>query len=54
MTTALAFNPRAARFLDAAFDEEVLLRRVQGRQVRALAEFAGVGGSRHRTKDSVR
>ncbi len=53
MTTTLAFNLKAARFLEAAFDEEVLLRQAQGRQVRALAEFAAVGGSRRSVTEEV-
>nr|WP_082857631.1 HNH endonuclease signature motif containing protein [Amycolatopsis regifaucium] len=53
MTQTLVYNPKAARFLDAAFDEEVLLRQAQGRQVRALAEFAAVGGSRRSVTEEV-
>ncbi|MEU3623849.1 HNH endonuclease, partial [Amycolatopsis coloradensis] len=53
MTTTLGFNPKAARVLDAAFDEEVSLRRAQGRQVRALAEFAAIGGSRRSVTEEV-
>lgn len=53
MTTTLAYNPKAARFLDAAFDEELSLRRTQGRQVRALADFAARGGSRRSVTEEV-
>ncbi|RSM55133.1 HNH endonuclease [Amycolatopsis sp. WAC 01376] len=53
MTTTLPHNPKAARFLDAAFDEEVSLRRTQGRQVRALADFAVRGGSRRSVTEEV-
>ncbi|MBB5857709.1 hypothetical protein HDA45_007796 [Amycolatopsis umgeniensis] len=53
MTTTLAFNPKATRFLDTAYDEEVSLRRTQGRQVRALAGFAAVGGSRRSVTEEV-
>ncbi|WP_181770956.1 HNH endonuclease signature motif containing protein [Amycolatopsis pittospori] len=53
MTPTLAHNPKTARFLDAAFDEEVLLRQAQGRQVRALADFAAVAGSRRSMTEEV-
>nr|WP_083920523.1 HNH endonuclease signature motif containing protein [Amycolatopsis decaplanina] len=53
MTTSLGFNPKAARFLDAAYDEEVSLRRAQGRQVRSIAGFAAVGGSRRSVTEEV-
>ncbi|RSN35328.1 HNH endonuclease [Amycolatopsis sp. WAC 04169] len=53
MTQSLAFNPKAARFLDAAYDEEVVLRRAQGRQVHSIAQFAGVGGSRRSVTEEV-
>ncbi|OXM58127.1 HNH endonuclease [Amycolatopsis thailandensis] len=53
MTTSLAFNPKAARLLDAAHDEEILLRQAQGRQVRSIAEFAAVGGSRRSVTEEV-
>ncbi|WP_184902507.1 HNH endonuclease signature motif containing protein [Amycolatopsis umgeniensis] len=53
MTTSLAFNPKAACFLDTAFAEEVSLRRTQGRQVRALARFAEAGGSRRSVTEEV-
>lgn len=53
VTQSLAYNPKAARFLDAAYDEEVSLRRSQGRQVRSIAEFAAVGGSRRSVTEEV-
>ncbi|UMP00277.1 HNH endonuclease signature motif containing protein [Amycolatopsis sp. EV170708-02-1] len=53
MTQSLAFNPKAAQFLDAAYDEEVVLRRAQGRQVHAIAGFAAVGGSRRSVTEEV-
>nr|WP_184906172.1 HNH endonuclease signature motif containing protein [Amycolatopsis umgeniensis] len=53
MTSTLAYNPKAARFLDTSFDEEVSLRQAQGRQVRALAEFAAVGGSRRSVTEEI-
>ncbi|RSN28678.1 HNH endonuclease [Amycolatopsis sp. WAC 01416] len=53
MTTTLPYNPKAARFLDTAFDEELSLRRTQGRQVRALADFAARGGSRRSVTEEV-
>lgn len=53
MTQSLAFNPKAAQFLDAAHDEEIVLRRAQGRQVRSLAGFAAVGGSRRSVTEEV-
>ncbi len=53
MTTTLVFNPKAARLLDSAYDEEVSLRRTQGRQVRFIAEFAAAGGSRRSVTEEV-
>ncbi len=53
MTTTLVYNPKAARFLDTAFDEEISLRQTQGRQVRALADFAAAGGSRRSVTEEV-
>lgn len=53
MTQSLAFDPKAARLLDAACAEEKSLRRTQGRQVRAIAGFAAVGGSRRSVTEEV-
>ncbi|RSN18119.1 HNH endonuclease [Streptomyces sp. WAC 05977] len=53
MPTSFAFDPKAARLLDAACDEEVVVRRAQGRQVRSIAGFAGVGGSRRSVTEEV-
>ncbi|MFD5092890.1 DUF222 domain-containing protein [Amycolatopsis thailandensis] len=53
MTQTLVHNLKTARFLDAAFAEEVSLRGTQGRQVRALADFAAVGGSQRSATEEV-
>ncbi len=53
VTNTLAYNPEAARFLDASFAEEKLARRAQGRLVRALARFAEVGRSRRSVTEEV-
>jgi hypothetical protein len=39
--------------LEASFAEETLIRQAQGRQVRALARFAAVGGSRRSVTEEV-
>nr|WP_233611671.1 HNH endonuclease signature motif containing protein [Amycolatopsis sp. WAC 01376] len=53
MTTSFAFNSKSARLLDTACGEELVLRRAQGRQVRAIAGFAAVGGSRRSVTEEV-
>lgn len=53
MTQTLVHSRKAARLLDRAYDEEVVLRRAQGRQVRSIAGFAAVGGSRRSVTEEV-
>ncbi len=53
MNLKLVYQTQAARFLEASFAEELVLRRAQGRQVRALAQFAGIGGSRRSVTEEV-
>jgi hypothetical protein len=53
MTHAPVHNLEAARLLEASFVEETLIRQAQGRQVRALARFAEVGGTRRSVTEEV-
>lgn len=53
MTQTSVCSHEAARFLEASFAEEKVARRAQGRQVRALARFAGMGGSRRSVTEEI-